>query len=109
MKSIMMKKFLAYLAAGSLFIGSCTENELSEGQNNIQSQDVSTRMCAAMEVLEAQLNADPKLRLRMESIESHTREVIASGRLNSQGKIEIPVVVNVIYRTSVENISNLQI
>ena len=41
-----MKKFLAYLAAGSLFIGSCTENELSEGQNNIQSQDVSTRMCA---------------------------------------------------------------
>lgn len=105
----MMKKFLAYLAAGSLFIGSCTENELSEGQNNILSPDVSTRMCAAMEVLEAQLNADPKLRLRMESIESHTREVIASGRLNSQGQIEIPVVVNVIYRTSAENISNLQI
>ena len=104
-----MKKFFAYLAAGSLFIGSCTENELSEGENNIASSDVTTRMCASMEVLEAQLQADPKLYQRMESIESHTRNVIASGRLNSQGQIEIPVVVNVIYRTSSENISNLQI
>ena len=104
-----MRKFFAYLAAGSLFIGSCTEKELSEGENNLMSTDVTTRMCAAMEVLEAQLNADPKLQLRMESIESHTRNVIASGRLNSQGKIEIPVVVNVLYRTSSENISNAQI
>jgi hypothetical protein len=104
-----MKKFFAYLAAGCLFIGSCTENELSEGENNIVSSDVTSRMCASMEVLEAQLNADPKLRLKMESIESQTRDVIASGRLNSQGKIEIPVMVNVIYRTSSENISNLQI
>ena len=104
-----MRKFFAYLAAGSLFIGSCTENELAEGENNMVSSDATTRMCASMEVLEAQLTADPKLRLKMESIESHTRDVIASGRLNSQGKIEIPVVVNVIYRTSSENISNLQI
>ena len=104
-----MRKFLAYLAAGSLFIGSCTDKELSDEENNLASSDVTTRMCAAMEVLQAQLNADPKLQLRMESIESHTRNVIASGRLNSQGKIEIPVVVNVIYRTSSENISNLQI
>lgn len=104
-----MRKFFAYLAAGCLFIGSCTEKELSEGENSMMSPDVTSRMCASMEVLEAQLNADPKLRLRMESVESHTRQVIASGRLNTQGQIEIPVVVNVIYRTSSENISNAQI
>ena len=104
-----MRKFFAYLAAGSLFLGSCTEKELLEGESNLMSSDVTTRMCASMEVLEAQLNADPKLQLRMESIESHTRNVIASGRLNSLGQIEIPVVVNVLYRTSSENISSAQI
>jgi hypothetical protein len=105
----MMKKLFAYLAAGALFIGSCTENELSEELDNSLSSDVTTRVCASMDVLEAQLAADPKLHLRLESIESHTRDVIASGRLNKRGQIEIPVVVNVIYRTSAENISNMQI
>jgi hypothetical protein len=101
-----MRKLLAYLVAGSLFIAACSENELSERG---PAADVPNRMCAAMEVLEEQLKADPSLRSRMESIESHTARMIASGRLNQQGKIEIPVVVNVIYRTNEENISNEQI
>lgn len=104
-----MKKFFAYVAAGFLFVASCTENELVEGENTPVTSDAVTRACASMEVLEAQLQADPKLQQRMESIESHIRTAISSGRLNSQGKIEIPVVVNVIYRTSSENISSLQI
>jgi hypothetical protein len=103
-----MKKFLSYLAAGSMFIGACTENELADN-NDLTLQTPNSRMCASMEVLETQLAADPTLRARMESIESHTARAIASGRLNAQGKIEIPVVVNVIYKTSAENISDAQI
>ena len=105
----MMKKFLAYMAAGFLFVASCTDNELAEMEDAAVTSDAVTRLCASMEVLEAQLMADPKLQQRMESIETHTREVIASGRLNAQGQIEIPVVVNVIYRTTAENISDQQI
>jgi hypothetical protein len=105
-----MKKLFAYLAAGSVFMGACTEKELSDkNQSTNNDAPVLSRMCASMEVLDAQLAADPTLRARMESIELHTSRAIANGRLNAQGKIEIPVVVNVIYNTADENISDAQI
>lgn len=103
-----MKKLLSYLAAGTMFIGACTDKDLTEN-NDLALQTPQGRMCASMEVLEAQLAADPSLRERMISIENHTARAIASGRLNAQGKIEIPVVVNVLYRTTTENISDAQI
>jgi len=69
-------------------------------------------MCAAQDVLEAQLEADPTLAIRMNEIETFTQARIS--RLNSNfklvnGKIVIPVVVNVLYRTTTENISDAQI
>jgi hypothetical protein len=105
-----MKKLFAYLAAGAVFMSACTEKDLSD-KNEVKNADapVLSRMCASMEVLETQLAADPTLRARMEAIESHTSRAIASGRLNAQGKIEIPVVVNVLYNTASENISDAQI
>ena len=54
------------------------------------------------------LNEDPKLANRMNEIESFTELAIKEGRLVN-GKIEIPVVVNVLYRTTAENISLAQI
>lgn len=104
-----MKKLFVYVAAGFLVVASCTEDEVGVVNEAEMIPQAATRICASMEVLEAQLQSDPKMRQRMESIESHTREVIASGRLNSRLQIEIPVVVNVIYRTTAENISAQQI
>jgi len=107
-----MKKILSYLAAGSLFFGACSDQDLIEKEEVVPtspSAEVYSRMCATMEVLEAQLAANPGLQDRMMAIENHTSRAIASGRLNAQGKIEIPVVVNVIYRTTAENISDAQI
>lgn len=103
-----MRKIFAYLAGCFLLVASCTENELTPTSSDDWEAPV-TRVCASMEVLAAQLQADPTLRGRMEMIESHTRQMIANGRLNALGKIEIPVVVNVIYRTATENISDAQI
>lgn len=92
---------------GFLFAVACTEK--SEFDDTIVQDHPDHRVCASMEVLEAQLSADPTLRTRMEGIENHTRRFIENGRINAVGEIEIPVVVNVIYRTASENISEAQI
>jgi hypothetical protein len=69
---------------------------------------IALRSCATQEVLEAQLKADPTLALRMNQIEAFTQKAMLTKRLIN-GKMVIPVVVNVLYRTAVENISDAQI
>jgi hypothetical protein len=66
------------------------------------------RGCASQDVLNEQLKADPTLVLRMNQIEAFTQKAMLTNRLVN-GKVVIPVVVNVLYRTSAENISDLQI
>jgi hypothetical protein len=104
-----MKKFLFSLMAG-IILSACTEKLITDDEVSMSSAPPS-RVCAAMEVLEAQLAANPKLRRTMESIEDHTRNFIARGnfKVNPSGSLQIPVIVNVIYRTASENISLDQI
>ncbi|MEO8516446.1 MAG: zinc metalloprotease [Flavobacterium sp.] len=103
-----MKKFL--LSASVLFfMFSCQKEDGTS--TDVQSQNPSVaahKGCASQEVLERQLREDPTLAGRMANIESFTQNAIATGRLVN-GKIEIPVVVNVLYRTTAENISLTQI
>jgi hypothetical protein len=106
-----MNKILSYLAVASLMIGACTENGVIE-KSEFPEPSLSQRACASMEVLESNFAQDPGLRDRMEAIEAHTRRSIETGafaRIGADGKLEIPVVVNVLYRTSAENISDAQI
>jgi hypothetical protein len=67
------------------------------------------RQCAAQEVLEAQLAADPARRQRLEAIEAHTRAYQANPLLQrntgTTGAIRIPVVVHVVYNTAAQNVS----
>ncbi|OIV39586.1 zinc metalloprotease [Flavobacterium johnsoniae] len=100
-----MKKVII-TAITALVLFSC-QNESSESAN-ADAAIASRRACATQDVLEAQLKADPTLAVRMNEIEAITNEKILSGRLVN-GKIEIPVVVNVLYRTTAENISAAQI
>lgn len=104
---MLMKKLLTYLIAGAFGFGACTENSSSEFTH----QTPVSRVCAAMEVLESQLAADPKLRDRLNAIEEHTRLFRESGALrkNPPSTVVIPVVVNVLYRIESENISLEQI
>lgn len=100
-----MKKYLLSAAAFVLLF-SC-QNDTTE-TNTLEASVVARRGCASDEVLKKQLAADPTLALRMNKIEGMTNEAIASGRLVN-GKVVIPVVVNVLYRTTAENISLAQI
>ena len=99
-----MKKIL--LSAVALVMLFSCQNETTEGAP--EASAIARRGCASQEVLEAQLKADPTLALRMNEIEAFTQKSMLNGRLVN-GKIEIPVVVNVLYRTAAENISLAQI
>jgi hypothetical protein len=100
----MKKIILSAIAFIVLF--SCQNDE---NVSEIQSTESNTlRSCATQEVLEAQLKADPTLALRMNQIEIFTQKAMLTRRLEN-GQIIIPVVVNVLYRTDEENISDAQI
>ncbi|TDE52617.1 zinc metalloprotease [Flavobacterium sp. GT3P67] len=99
-----MKKIL--LSAGALLMLFSCQNDTTEAAP--ETSALARRGCASQEVLAAQLKADPKLALRMNEIEAFTQKAMLTGRLVN-GKVEIPVVVNVLYKTAAENISDAQI
>ena len=99
-----MKKIL--LSAVALVMLFSCQNETTE--LTPEASAIAKRGCASQDVLEAQLKADPTLALRMNEIEAFTQKAMLNGRLVN-GKIVIPVVVNVLYNTAAENISLTQI
>ena len=99
-----MKKIL--LSAVALVMLFSCQNETTESAP--ETNAIAQRGCASQDVLLAQMKADPKLALRMNEIEAFTQKSMASARIVN-GKIQIPVVVNVLYRTTTENISLAQI
>jgi hypothetical protein len=99
-----MKKILLS-ATMLMFLFSCNNEETAVSNETAK---VAERGCASHEVLESQLKADPTLALRMNQIEAFTERAMQEGRLVN-GKIQIPVVVNVLYKTAAENISLAQI
>jgi Pregnancy-associated plasma protein-A len=97
-----MKKIL-FSAGLLLMLFSCQNEETLNTNSN--GQAVAKRGCATNEVFQAQLAADPSLAIRMNQIEEFTQKARLTGRLVN-GKVVIPVVVNVLYRTAAENISD---
>lgn len=100
----MKKVFITAFTALVLF--SC-QNDQTEPAG-LDASVATERRCASQEVLEAQLKADPMLAIKMNEIEAFTTNRILTNRLVN-GKVEIPVVVNVLYKTTAQNISNAQI
>lgn len=106
----MIKKSLAFLAVSTLLVIGCnkavsTEDVLADEATPTQ------RHCAADDVLQEELKADPSLRTRMEEIEDFTKRVAAHPeqfRLVN-GIVEIPVVFNVLYKTTAQNVSLAQL
>lgn len=103
-----MRKLLLTFAVVSAFI-SCTDDDKSEQPNQEQSPIAAKRACATDDVFKAQLRDNPELAQVMNQIEQHTQNFdLAQARLVN-GQIVIPVVVNVLYKTNAENISDAQI
>lgn len=112
-----MKKAFLAIVCGLLITVSCNK---SSNQHATEPTEPTTdegftpsqRSCSSNDVLEEQLKADPDLRRRMDLIEAFTDRFVkdpVQQRLLSNGIIEIPVVVNVLYRTAAQNISLAQI
>lgn len=102
-----MKKLILISSAVALLFSACQKN-------NVLTDDTPSalrRSCASTEVLAEQMKADPTLEARMNAYEAVVQNNIKNN-INARlvnGVIEIPVVVNVLYRTSAENISLTQI
>ena len=110
-----MKKIFGLLSFVVVVGIGCTKTSLTEQQEleatPAVTGNLSHRGCASEEVLQQQLKDDPTLASRMEAIEELTaryEQNPTSYRLVN-GKIEIPVVVNVLYKTAAQNISQAQI
>ena len=67
------------------------------------------RNCSAMEVLELQVQEDPKRGVKLDQIEAHFENIEATGIRNVAGVVTIPVVVHVLYSNATQNISDAQI
>jgi hypothetical protein len=117
-----MKKILVLPVLLSLLVFSCTKMaqdpmgnvpdlsstvELPVDANGIPFQ----RTCASNDMHQQQLKNNPGLAKKMADIEAFVKKVSAdlSTYKLVNGVIQIPVVVNVLYRTAAENISNAQI
>lgn len=102
-----MKKLIPAITA-MLLLFSCQNDVNEEIESLSNDYQIVQRKCATQDVFELQLKADPSLATRMSEIEAFTQKTLLTKRLVN-GKIEIPVVVNVLYRTAAENISDAQI
>lgn len=103
-----MKKLLL-TASVVFFMFSCQKDEnVSDVQQDATINASAHRGCASQEVLERQLRENPALASRMAEIERFTENAMATGKIVN-GKIQIPVVFNVLYRTTAENISLAQL
>lgn len=104
-----MKKVLALLLTGTVVFAACNKADMTSDES-ANMAPITHRQCASYEVLQEQIAADPALRQRMEEIERFTQQYTANpNRLLTDGTMEIPVVVNVLYRTAAENITDAQI
>ncbi len=109
-----MKKLIFIFVAGTMFTVSCSKTDTPNQEKNDDSFAPAelVRQCYSQEHLEEQMQADPTLRIKMDEVEAFTARTLSnpeSARLLANGVMEIPVVVNVLYRTAAENISAAQI
>ncbi|PJJ54413.1 GEVED domain-containing protein [Hymenobacter chitinivorans] len=100
-----MKKTFYAVALACLGLGLASEAQAQDAQKQL-----TKRQCAAVDVLKAQLAADPAMAQRMANIEAQTRQFEADPiAQRTAATVTIPVVVHVLYNTTAQNISDAQI
>ena len=103
---------LALLGSATSLLAQTTQNRMTPA-SPFQAAVPVSRACATMEVLEAQLAANPGLAQRMAAIEAHTKQFLAQPTAMQRGTaatvVTIPVVVHVVYNTEAQNVSDAQV
>lgn len=112
-----MKKLLfGILALG--FMSSCNNDTLSnqnEDSTNLpeSSSDLTNkRNCPSEEIRKQALQGSSELRQRYTALEANTDKFandLKLGKVLADGTVEIPVVVNVLYKTAAQNVSDARI
>ena len=108
-----MKKTIFMLGIASAILVGCESDEKmnNSSKEDLTSEAVARRSCASDEVLKEQMANDPELAMKIAKIEAFTQTKLSENFQSRlvNGVIEIPVVVNVLYKTAAENISQAQI
>ena len=108
-----MKKLLfGVMALGMLAACNTTEETANLTEDNARTATASRKSCPSEEIRAELLKNDAKARARYAAIEAGTEKFIQAkklGRVLADGTVEIPVVVNVLYRTTSENVSDARI
>ena len=108
-----MKKLLfGVMALGMLAACNTTEETANLTEDNARTATASRKSCPSEEIRANLLKNDAKARARYAAIEAGTEKFIQAkklGRVLADGTVEIPVVFNVLYRTSTENISDARL
>ncbi|UWX59303.1 zinc metalloprotease [Chryseobacterium oranimense] len=111
-----MKKLL--LGAAVLgFMSACNSDNMSNqnedpANENIASAGLTQRVCASEEVRQEALKNNAQLRQKFDALEANTEKFAADlqmGKVLADGTVEIPVVVNVLYNTAAQNVSDARI
>ena len=109
-----MKKLLfGVIALGMLAACNTTEETANLTEDtNARTATASRKSCPSEEIRAELLKNDAKARARFAAIEAGTEKFIQAkklGRVLADGTVEIPVVVNLLYRTTAENLSDARI
>ncbi|MFZ4932031.1 zinc metalloprotease [Chryseobacterium sp. Mn2064] len=111
-----MKKLL--FGACMLGVMSACNSDNITNQNEAPANEPSTtsnlvqRGCASEAIRQEALKNSPELRQRFATLENSTEKFandLKLGKVLADGTVEIPVIVNVLYRTSAENVSDARI
>jgi len=111
-----MKKLLfgAFILS---FVSACNSDNISSQNEELDSSDNSTisfasRGCASEEIRTETLLKNPELKQRYISLEANTEKFsndLTVGKVLTDGTVEIPVVINVLYSNATENVSDARI
>ncbi|MBV2224501.1 MAG: zinc metalloprotease [Cloacibacterium sp.] len=108
-----MKKLLfGVMALGMLAACNTTEETANLTDSTAKTATASRKSCPSEEIRAELLKNDAKARARFAAIEAGTEKFIQAkklGRVLADGTVEIPVVVNLLYRTTAENLSDARI
>ena len=111
-----MKKLL--FGAFMLSVMAACNNDSITNQNENTTDEPTTsaslaqRGCASEEIRQEALKKSPELQQRFAALEANTEKFandLKFGKVLADGTVEIPVVVNVIYKTTAENVSDARI
>lgn len=113
-----MKKLFLFTCTLLLLFSCTSDNTNVENKDEMSSfmskkgdsLIINERNCASQDILEFEMKKNPELISKIEKIEEFTKGALVSDIFEiAQIQIEVPVVFNVLYRTSEENISLSQI